>query len=132
MTILITAIVTAVVTAIGLLEFARRYVERSKLTKFIQETENEVNLLDQLIEQNKFDAAVFLSRGVWAQVREERVKAGGSIAQRTQLENMETRNDEVRSRMLKIMLARAGVPADLIRSVADPNDDDHIERQHRA
>jgi hypothetical protein len=132
MTILITAIVTAVVTAIGLLEFGRRYGERSKLTKFIQETENEVNLLDQLIEQNKSDAAVFLSRGVWAQVREARVKAGGSIAHRTQLENMEARNDEVRSRMLKIMLARAGVPADLIRSIADPNDDDHIERQHRA
>jgi hypothetical protein len=119
MTILITAIVTAVVT--GLLEFARRYGERSKLTKFIQETENEVNLLDQLIEQNKSDAAVFLSRGVWAQVREARVKAGGSIAHRAQLEKMEARNDEVRSRMLKITLARAGVPADLIRSITDPN-----------
>jgi hypothetical protein len=121
MTILITAIATAVITAIGLLEFARRYSEKSKLTKFIQVTENEVNLLDQLLQQNKPDVAVFLSRGVWAQVREARVKAGGSIAHMAQLEKMEARNDEVRSRMLKITLARAGVPADLIRSITDPN-----------
>lgn len=121
MTILLTAIVTAVITAIGLLESARRYSEKSKLTKFIRETKDEVNLLDQLLEQNKPDAAVFLSRGVWEQVRETRVKAGRSTAHKEQLEKMETRNDEVRSKMLKITLTRAGIPADLIRSITDAN-----------
>ena len=121
MTLLITAISTAVVTAIGLLEFTRRYSEKSKLTKFIQKTEDEVNLLDQLLEQNKPDLAVLLSRGVWAQVREARVKAGRSTAHKEQLEKMEARNDEVRSRMLKITLTRAGVPADLIRSITEPS-----------
>jgi hypothetical protein len=42
-------------------------------------------------------------------VREARIRAGRSAAHQEQLKKLQARNDEVRERMLKVMLKRAGL-----------------------